>query len=342
MRAIKAALDPARPPQSRQGAVEPSAMGKVIFWLVVVFGVAASRCGWSTPASARGAALTQRARDARAPADGRWSGACAAASSCRGTDATAGRRRATPAATRLQARAADGRRALRPTPMQPAPAIPPFEPPPPCRRWRLGPPHPVIVGLYRAVCAALLLGIALLLDLRSLSIAAPNSFVTGAACTSCSASSSFWWVQRDPLPMPLPPAVGAAGRRHLLHRRWCMVAGGGAGGRCRSCCFRSSPRAAGCCARGPPSSTPRSPTVVLLGLDVLARARGPGRRRAALPDRAHRLRLFRDRRHRGRARHATPRRRKTWPRSAASTSPTWSRSTGSSSRTCRTACWSST
>ena len=62
---------------------------------------------------------------------------------------------------------------------QPSPAIPPFEPPPlplsvtdSARRilW--------IVALYRAVCGAVLLGMALLFDLRILSVAAPNAFLT--------------------------------------------------------------------------------------------------------------------------------------------------------------------
>ena len=81
---------------------------------------------------------------------------------------------------------------------------------------------------------------------------------------------------------------------------------------------------------------------VLLGLDALAPVPGHHRRRAAVPDRAGRLRLFRDRRHRRSRSAATPRRARTSPPSAASTSPTSSRSTASSSRTCRTACWSST
>src|SRR3989454_10796179 len=66
-------------------------------------------------------------------------------------------------------------------PLQPRPAVPPFEPPAlpsliteSSRRilW--------IVGLYRAVCGALLLGAALFFDLRALSIVAPNAFVTAA------------------------------------------------------------------------------------------------------------------------------------------------------------------
>ena len=89
--------------------------------------------------------------------------------------------------------------------MQPAPAIPPFEPPPLTalvedsgRRilW--------IVGLYRAICAAMLLGAALLLDPRTLNVATPNAFVTGTGLYFVFGVSSFWWAQQDRLPMPLP------------------------------------------------------------------------------------------------------------------------------------------
>ena len=37
-----------------------------------------------------------------------------------------------------------------------------------------------IIALYRAICSAVLLGIALLIDLRAIQINSPNAFVTGA------------------------------------------------------------------------------------------------------------------------------------------------------------------
>ena len=37
-----------------------------------------------------------------------------------------------------------------------------------------------IVAMYRSVCGAVLLGIALLADLQTLAVAAPNTFVTAA------------------------------------------------------------------------------------------------------------------------------------------------------------------
>jgi hypothetical protein len=65
---------------------------------------------------------------------------------------------------------------------QSTPAIPPFEPPPmplsvadSSRRilW--------IIALYRAICAAVLLGIALLVDLNSIQITTPSVFIAGTA-----------------------------------------------------------------------------------------------------------------------------------------------------------------
>jgi len=61
-----------------------------------------------------------------------------------------------------------------------------------------------IVGLYRAICAVTLLGAALLLDPRTLSIGNPNAFVTGTGLYFLFGLSSFWWVQQDRLPLPLP------------------------------------------------------------------------------------------------------------------------------------------
>ncbi len=89
--------------------------------------------------------------------------------------------------------------------MQPAPAPLPFEPPPVVspmgdsgRRilW--------IVGLYRAVCAALLLGAALLVDPKAIGVLNPNAFVTGTGLYFLFGLATFWWVQQDRLPLPLP------------------------------------------------------------------------------------------------------------------------------------------
>jgi two-component system sensor histidine kinase PilS (NtrC family) len=115
--------------------------------------------------------------------------------------------------------------------MQPSePALPPFEPPlaltlnDSSRRilW--------IVGLYRAVCGAALLGIALLLDLRVIAIASPNAFLTASALYFVFGLFAFWWIQRDPLPLPLPAIVSALLAGDVFFIAMVMAAGGGPGG----------------------------------------------------------------------------------------------------------------
>ncbi len=188
--------------------------------------------------------------------------------------------------------------------MQSEPAVPPYEPTltltlnDSSRRilW--------IIGLYRAVCAAVLLGIALLLDLRMLNIAAPNAFVTASGLYFLFGLFTFWWIQRDPLPLPLPALVSGLLAGDVFFIGMVMVAGGGTGG----------------------------PLPILL-FPQLAASGWLLRTRTAFfhaasasPSRSA----------------ATPRRRRISPRSAGSTSRTSSRSIASSSRTCRTACSSST
>src|SRR5689334_9977893 len=64
-----------------------------------------------------------------------------------------------------------------------------------------------IVGVYRAVCAALLLSTALFLDLRSAGILAPNAFVTASGLYFLFSMAAFWWVQRDSFDHPLAPLL---------------------------------------------------------------------------------------------------------------------------------------
>src|SRR4029079_1952569 len=88
--------------------------------------------------------------------------------------------------------------------MQPAPAVAPVEPTPLTVIEDSGRRILWIVGLYRAVCAAMLRGGALLLDPRTLNVAAPNAFVTGTGLYFVFGLSTFWWVQQDRLPLPPP------------------------------------------------------------------------------------------------------------------------------------------
>lgn len=94
----------------------------------------------------------------------------------------------------------------RPTAPSPdlSPAVPAFEPPPMPPVGDSGRRILWIVGLYRAICAATLLGAALLLEPRTLNIGNPNAFVTGTGLYFVFGLSSFWWVQQDRLPLTLP------------------------------------------------------------------------------------------------------------------------------------------
>jgi len=113
---------------------------------------------------------------------------------------------------------------------RPSPAIPPFEPPPlplsvtdSARRilW--------IVALYRAVCGAVLLGMALLFDLKILSVAAPNAFLTASAIYFLFGLAAFWWVQHERLPLPLSTTLLALLAGDIFFLGLVMIAGGSTG-----------------------------------------------------------------------------------------------------------------
>ncbi|MET0441793.1 MAG: ATP-binding protein [Casimicrobiaceae bacterium] len=111
--------------------------------------------------------------------------------------------------------------------MQPAPAIPPFEPPPiPSSMGDSGRRILWIVGLYRAICAATLLGAALLLDAKTLNIGNPNAFITGTGLYFVFGLSSFWWVQQDRLPLPLPTMLFSLLAGDVFFLSLVMFAGG--------------------------------------------------------------------------------------------------------------------
>ena len=114
--------------------------------------------------------------------------------------------------------------------MHPAPAIPPFEPPPlPSPMGDSGRRILWIVGLYRAICAAALLGAALLLDARTLNIMNPNAFITGTGLYFVFGLSSFWWVQQDRLPMPLQTMLFSLLAGDVFFLSLVMYAGGSFG-----------------------------------------------------------------------------------------------------------------
>jgi two-component system sensor histidine kinase PilS (NtrC family) len=116
-----------------------------------------------------------------------------------------------------------------PAPASATPAIPPFEPPPmpmsvadSSRRilW--------IIALYRAICAAVLLGIALLVDLHSIQIVTPNAFVAGTAAYFVFALVGFWWVQTDRVTPSISIVASVLLAGDILFLALIIVAGGNA------------------------------------------------------------------------------------------------------------------
>jgi len=87
-----------------------------------------------------------------------------------------------------------------------------------------------IVGIYRAVCGAALLGTAMLLDLKVLGISTPSLFLTYATLYFIFGLATFWIVQRETLPMSLPALVSALLMGDVLCIALVMVAGGSTGG----------------------------------------------------------------------------------------------------------------
>ena len=114
--------------------------------------------------------------------------------------------------------------------MDPSPVIPPYSPLPlpasiagSSRRilW--------IVGVFRAVCGALLLGLALLVDLRAINVATPNSFITAASLYFVFGLVAFAWIQQERLSSPLPHTLLALLSGDILFLALVMIAGGSTG-----------------------------------------------------------------------------------------------------------------
>jgi len=114
--------------------------------------------------------------------------------------------------------------------VDPSPALPPYAPPPlpasiagSSRRilW--------IVGLFRATCGALLLGLALLLDLHAMNVAAPNSFVSAASLYFVFGLAAFAWIQQEWLTLPLPQTLLGLLSGDIFFLALVMVAGGSSG-----------------------------------------------------------------------------------------------------------------
>jgi two-component system sensor histidine kinase PilS (NtrC family) len=88
-----------------------------------------------------------------------------------------------------------------------------------------------IVGLYRAVCGAGLLGTALLVEPALVSLHAPSAFVTSAGLYFAFGLATFWWIHQDRLPLvlPLPQLLLALLAGDVFFLGLVMNAGGGFG-----------------------------------------------------------------------------------------------------------------
>ena len=114
--------------------------------------------------------------------------------------------------------------------MDPSPAIPPYTPPP-LPASIVGSSRRIlwIIGLFRAVCGALLLGLALLLDLRALDVVTPNSFITAASLYFVFGLASFGWIQQEKLTLPIAQTLLALLSGDIFFIALVMVAGGSNG-----------------------------------------------------------------------------------------------------------------
>src|SRR6478609_611444 len=86
-----------------------------------------------------------------------------------------------------------------------------------------------IVGLFRAVCGALLLGLALMLDLRTMNVDAPNSFLTATSLYFVFGLASFGWIQQERVQLPLMQTLFALVSGDIFFIALMMIAGGSTG-----------------------------------------------------------------------------------------------------------------
>ena len=86
------------------------------------------------------------------------------------------------------------------------------------------------IGLYRVVSGAILFAVALLLDLKTIHVVAPYAFLTAAALYFVFGLATFWWIRRDPFPVPLPALLSTLLAGDILFIILMTVASGGASG----------------------------------------------------------------------------------------------------------------
>ena len=113
--------------------------------------------------------------------------------------------------------------------MDPSPAVPPYTPPLPTSLAGSSRRILWIVGLFRAVCGALLLGLALLFDLRTLNVTTPNSFLTAASLYFVFGLAAIGWIQQDRSPLSLSQTLLALLCGDIFFLALVMIAGGSTG-----------------------------------------------------------------------------------------------------------------
>jgi two-component system, NtrC family, sensor histidine kinase PilS len=111
------------------------------------------------------------------------------------------------------------------------PALPPFEQAAlPATISESGQRILWIIGVYRAVCGTLLVGIALFLDLRVAGVGLPNAFLTAAGLYFTFGLLSFLWIQRESLLIPLPALLLTLLVGDIFFIALLMYSGGSASG----------------------------------------------------------------------------------------------------------------
>lgn len=86
-----------------------------------------------------------------------------------------------------------------------------------------------IVALFRAVCGALLLGLAMVLDLRVINVAAPNAFLIAASLYFIFALAAFGAMEQQRVALPINKTLFALLSGDIFFIALLMVAGGSTG-----------------------------------------------------------------------------------------------------------------
>ena len=125
-----------------------------------------------------------------------------------------------------------------------------------------------IVGVFRAVSGALLLGLALLLDLRAMNVAAPNSFLTAASLYFVFGLAAFGWIQQERMPLPLAQTLLALLSGDIFFIALMMVAGGSTGAPLPILLFPQLPPSGWLTPTQTPLLHHSLPAILLLGLEA--------------------------------------------------------------------------